>query len=58
MNNIAIGGHEATDLRQQVEKVVRGLGNPEPPLNADSVRELLKLDRRYFSGDDQSLAQT
>lgn len=30
MKNIVIGGHEANDIRQQVEKVLRGLGNPQP----------------------------
>lgn len=54
MKNIVMDGHEANDIRQQVEKILRGLGNPRPPLNLDDVRELLKLDRRYFSGDDQS----
>jgi hypothetical protein len=54
VKNIVMDGHEANDIRQQVEKILRGLGNPPSPLNLDDVRELLKLDRRYFSGDDQS----
>jgi Zn-dependent peptidase ImmA (M78 family) len=39
----------ATEIDRQVTKVLRGLGNPKPPLNLDDVRELLKLDRQYYS---------
>ena len=35
----------AHDIDQRVERVLRGLGNPEPPLRLEDVRELLKLDR-------------
>jgi hypothetical protein len=38
MKNIVMDGHEANDIRQQVEKILRGLGNPPPPLNLDDVR--------------------
>ena len=54
MKNIIIDGHEAHDIREQVSKVLRGLGNPEPPLQLDEVRELLRLDRRFYSGTNQS----
>ena len=54
MKSTVIAGHEANDIRQQVNKVIRGLGNPEPPLCLDDVRELLKLDRRFYSSNDQS----
>ncbi len=53
MKNTLIDGHEASDIRQQVQKIIRGLGNPEPPLELDYVRELLRLDRAYYSSDDQ-----
>lgn len=49
MKNKLVEGHEAEDLRFQVEKVVRGLGNPDPPLDFRDVRELLELDRQYYS---------
>lgn len=29
MKSIVIDGHEAHDIRQQVKKVLRGLGNPD-----------------------------
>jgi hypothetical protein len=39
----------AADIDRQVAKVLRGLGNPQPPLCLDDVRGLLKLDREYYS---------
>lgn len=54
MKNIIIGPYEAADLRLQVEKVLRGLGNPEPPVDLRAVRELLRLDKQYYSSSDDS----
>lgn len=54
MKNILIGGHEAQDIQQQIDKVLRGLGRPEPPLRLEDVRELLRLDRRFYSSQNQS----
>lgn len=39
----------AADIDGQVAKIICGLGNPEPPLDLAQVRELLKLDRAYYS---------
>lgn len=47
----------ATDIDNYVERVIRGLGNPEPPLDLRLVRELLKLDRGYYSARDPGLLQ-
>ena len=49
MRNILLSRPTATDIESQVRKVLRGLGNPEPPLKLDDVRELLRLDRGYYS---------
>jgi hypothetical protein len=57
VKNQVIPAYEAADLRRQVEKVLRGLGNPEPPLRLEDVRELLRLDRRYYSSTDDSAAR-
>ena len=43
---------EANDIDQQVAKILRGLGNPEPPLCLDDVRELLELDLKFYSSDN------
>lgn len=45
----------AGDVDAQVLKVLRGLGGPTPPLDLLSVRELLKLDRGYYSSTDDGL---
>ena len=49
MKNQPIDPFAAQDIGDQIDKVLRGLGNPEPPLNLVDVRELLKLDRQFYS---------
>lgn len=44
----------ARDIDKQVGKILRGLGNPEPPIKLSDVFELLKLDRQYYSSQDDS----
>lgn len=59
MRNIILSRSTASDIDAQVNKVIRGLGNPEPPLQLEDVREILKLDRRYYSStDDGFLRET
>jgi len=55
MKPIQIGKMEEIEINRQVDKVLRGLGNPEPPLRLDEVRELLRLDRQYYSTSDDSV---
>lgn len=55
MRSVQIGTRERGDIDAQVKKVLRGLGNPEPPIRLDDVRELLRLDRQYFSSADDSV---
>jgi hypothetical protein len=52
VKNAVIGRLEAQDIRNQVTRVLRDLGDPEPPLRLDDVRELLRLDRQYYSSED------
>lgn len=35
-----------------MRKVIRGLGNPEPPFNLNDARELLRLDKHFYSSSD------
>lgn len=49
MKNLPIDPLAAQDISIQIEKVLRGLGNPEPPLDLRAVRELLNLDRQFYS---------
>jgi hypothetical protein len=44
-------------IDRHVEKVLRGLGNPEPPLDLAVVRDLLALDRAFYSSTDDSAIQ-
>lgn len=50
----SVSGFEARDIQDQVSKILRGLGNPEPPLNLADVRHLQRLDRQYYSSNDTS----
>jgi hypothetical protein len=46
---------EKRDIRDQVARILRDLGNPEPPLHLADVRTLLSLDLQYYRGSDPSL---
>lgn len=52
-----INARAAADIDKQIEKILRGLGNPKPPLDLRIVRELLKLDFGYYSSTDTGLLQ-
>lgn len=54
MRNILLGERARRDIDNQVARILRGIGNPEPPLQLEVVRELLGLDRRYYSISDPS----
>mgnify|MGYP001427504755 FL=1 len=45
------------DIDGRVERVIRGLGNPEPPLELAQARELLKLDLAFYTADDPGIAR-
>lgn len=47
------GVRQKIDLR--VDKILRDLGNPEPPLQLENVRELLRLHVSYYRTDDDNL---
>ena len=55
--NLILSAKTAKDIDQRVERVLRGLGNPEPPLRLEDVRELLKLDLGYYTADNPGFAQ-
>ena len=50
--NRVLSEKTARDIDQRVARVLRGLGNPEPPLRLEDVRELLDLDREFYTADD------
>jgi Zn-dependent peptidase ImmA (M78 family) len=53
--NLGIKPRTTLDIDARIERVLRGLGRPEPPLRLEDVRELLNLDRVFYSADDPSL---
>jgi Zn-dependent peptidase ImmA (M78 family) len=55
--NIRLRARTAHDIDGRIERVLRGLGLPEPPLSLEDVRELLKLDRQFYTADDPSLVR-
>jgi hypothetical protein len=55
VRNVSLGHRTVADIDAQVAKVLRGLGQPEPPIDLRVVRDLLKLDRGYYSTTDDSL---
>ena len=57
MKSILIDGHEAQDIDKQVRKVLRGLGNPDPPLDLDDALGLLHLDLGYYNSNDESVVR-
>jgi hypothetical protein len=49
MRNAFLDVRTTRDIDAVVSKILKGLGNPEPPLDLDDVRTLQKLDRQYYS---------
>ena len=40
------------DIDKRVDRILRGLGNPEPPFRLEEARELLELDLEFYTADD------
>jgi hypothetical protein len=57
MENQFLDGETAAEIDQSVAKILAGLGHPAPPLRLEEVRELLHLDRVYYSSTDQGMLQ-
>lgn len=57
MPEILLSTRTAGAIDQQIAKVLADLGNPRPPLDLDQVRDLLKLDRGFYSATNTSLVQ-
>ena len=49
MQNVELKPRTCKEIDQQVEKLLRSLGNPEPPLRLADIRAALQLDLQYFS---------
>lgn len=50
--NVLVGNQEQREIDKLVAKILKDLGNPEPPINLLQVRQLLTLDLTYYSSTD------
>jgi hypothetical protein len=50
-----VGELEKREVRAHVDRILRDLGQPEPPLYLPDVRALLSLDLQYYSRSDPGL---
>lgn len=57
MKNLLLSPTTTSEIDKLVERVIRGLGNPEPPLRLEDVRELLKLDRQFYTAADPGVVR-
>ena len=55
MQNAFLPDREAGEIDAFVEKVLKDLGEPAPPLSLADVRKLLSLDRQYYSSRDTGI---
>ncbi len=55
MRNQFLSERTAQDIDRLIAKILRDLGNPEPPLKIEEVRYLLKLDRQFYSSTDDGV---
>ena len=55
--NIILSARTAADIDSRVDLILKDLGNPEPPLTLEMVRELLQLDFGYYSINNPGLLQ-
>ena len=55
MTQAEVGAYEKREICDQVDRILRDLGNPEPPLRLKDVRALLKLDLHYYNRSDPSI---
>ncbi len=54
MRNLFLDPYSASDIDRFVAKVLADLGEPDPPVRLIDVRELLRLDKSYYSSTDDS----
>lgn len=57
MSGEEVGELEASDIDRIVGRLLRELGDPEPPLSLDMVREALKLDLKFYSSSEHSAVE-
>jgi Zn-dependent peptidase ImmA (M78 family) len=53
LHNRFLNERTARDIDRRVAKILKDLGDPEPPIRLEVVRELLRLDLAYYSSSDE-----
>jgi hypothetical protein len=57
MKNLILQANVRQKIDHRVDRLLRDLGNPQPPLKMEDVLHLLRLDLRYYRSDDPGLAR-
>jgi hypothetical protein len=57
MKNLLLQPAIREKIDRRVDKILRDLGNPEPPLRLEEVRELLRLHVGFYQTDDDGIMQ-
>lgn len=57
MKNLILQPGMRQKIDKRVDKILRDLDMPEPPLRLEDVRELLRLDLGYYHSDSDGLLQ-
>ena len=57
MKNLLLQPAVRQKIDRRVDKILRDLGNPEPPLRLEEVRELLRLHVSFYQTDSDGLMQ-
>ncbi len=57
MTNNFIDQQTADNIDLYIQRVLSGIGNPEPPLDLGEVCELLHLDKSYYSSTEHGVLQ-
>ncbi len=55
MNALILKQRVRREIQSKVDRILRELDNPEPPLRLELVFELLDLDRSYFTSESEGL---
>ncbi|MFA5263338.1 MAG: hypothetical protein WC378_05890 [Opitutaceae bacterium] len=57
MKNLVLQPHVRRKIDERVDRLLRDLGHPEPPLRLEEVRALMRLDLRFYRSDDPDLVK-
>ena len=57
MRKVILTPGTRSEIDIQVEKIIRGLGYPQPPLDLDAVFKLQQLDPQYYRTSDDGVVR-